>query len=54
MKKYIQPRNYVVNIVTESLLAMSADSGSTTDDFWTNKKDQEEDTTTPFWGDTEF
>lgn len=54
MKKYIQPRNYVVNIVTESLLAMSADSGSTTDDFWTNKKDQEEDTTPPFWGDTEF
>ncbi len=55
MKKYIQPRNYVVDIAMESLLtSMSVDSGATTDDFWTNKKDQEEDTTTPFWGDTEF
>lgn len=55
MKKYIQPRNYVVDIAMESLLtSMSVDSGSTTDDFWTNKKDQEEDTTTPFWGDTVF
>ena len=55
MKKYIQPRNYVVDIVMESLLnSMSANSESTTDDFWTNKKNQEEDTTPPFWGDTEF
>ena len=55
MKKYIQPRNYMVDIVMESLLtSMSASSESTTDDFWTNKKDQEEDTTPPFWGDTEF
>ncbi len=54
MKKYIQPRNYVVNIVMESLIAMSADSGSTTQDCWTNKKNQEERTTHPIWGDTEF
>lgn len=55
MKKYIQPRNYVVDIVMESLLtSMSVDSGATTDDFWTNKKDQEEQTTHPIWGDTEF
>ena len=55
MKKYIQPRNYVVDIVMESLLtSMSANTTTTTNDFWTNKKDQEEDTTPPFWGDTEF
>ncbi len=55
MKKYIQPRNYVVDIVMESLLtSMSANTTKTTNDFWTNKKDQEEDTTHPIWGDTEF
>ena len=58
MKKYIQPRNYVVDIVMESLLtSMSANSESTTDDFWTNKKNQEEDNeeiTNLFWSDTEF
>ena len=58
MKKYIQPRNYVVDIVMESLLtSMSASSESTTDDFWTNKKNQEEDNeeiTNLFWSDTEF
>ena len=58
MKKYIQPRNYVVDIVMESLLtSMSANSESTTDDFWTNKKNQEEDNeeiTNLFWSDTEL
>lgn len=57
MKKYIQPRNYVVNLVTESLLtSMSANSGRLTDDFWTNKKGQFEEEETPdaFWGETEF
>ena len=58
MKKYIQPRNYVVDIVMESLLtSMSASSESTTDDFWTNKKNQEEDNeeiTNLFWSDTEL
>ena len=58
MKKYIQPRNYVVDIAMESLLtSMSVDSGATTDDFWTNKKNQEEDNeeiTNLFWSDTEF
>ena len=58
MKKYIQPRNYMVDIVMESLLtSMSASSESTTDDFWTNKKNQEEDNeeiTNLFWSDTEL
>ena len=55
MKKNIQPRNYVVDIVMESLLnSMSANTNKTTDDFWTTKKDQEEYTTHPIWGDTEF
>lgn len=57
MKKYIQPRNYVVNLVTESLLtSMSANSGRDTDDLWTNKKGQfeEEKTPHPIWGETEF
>ena len=45
----------MVDIVMESLLtSMSANSESTTDDFWTNKKNQEEQTTHPIWGDTEF
>lgn len=50
MKKYIQPRNYVVNIVMESLIATSAGS-TTTQDYGTNKKNQEERTTHPIWGD---
>lgn len=57
MKKYIQPRNYVVNLVTESLLtSMSANTDRTTNDFWTNKKGQfeEEETSDAFWGETEF
>lgn len=58
MKKYIQPRSYMVDMVMESLLtSMSANSESTTDDFWTNKKNQEEDNeeiTNLFWSDTEF
>ena len=58
MKKYIQPRNYVVDIVMESLLtSMSANTEKTTNDFWTNKKNQEEDNEeipNLFWSDTEF
>ena len=58
MKKYIQPRSYMVDMVMESqLTSMSANSESTTDDFWTNKKNQEEDyeeITNLFWSDTEL
>lgn len=57
MKKYIQPRNYVVNLVTESLLtSMSANTDRNTDDLWTNKKGQfeEENTPHPIWGETDF
>ena len=39
-KSYIQPQLTVVNLVTESvLISMSATSGKTTNDVWTNKKD---------------
>ena len=45
-------------MVMESLLtSMSANSESTTGDFWTNKKNQEEDNeeiTNLFWSDTEL
>lgn len=56
-KSYIQPQLTVVNLVTESVLtSMSATSGKTTNDVWTNKKDEPYDS--PFssspWGeDTE-
>ena len=37
-KAYIQPQNFVVNLLAESLLtSMSVNSNKTTDAIWTNK-----------------
>lgn len=44
-------------VMESQLTSMSANSESTTDDFWTNKKNQEEDyeeITNLFWSDTEL
>ena len=52
-KAYIQPQNFVVNLLAESLLtSMSVNSNKTTDAIWTNKMEytDEEPYEHPIWG----
>lgn len=56
-KTYIQPQNFVVNLISESVLtSMSANSGKTTNEIWTNKKEytSDEPDQYPFWGNMEW
>ena len=51
-KAYIQPQDFVVNLLAESLLtSMSVNSNKTTDAIWTNKMEytDEEPFEPPFW-----
>lgn len=51
-KAYIQPQNFVVNLLAESLLtSMSVNSNKTTGAIWTNKMEytDEEPFAPPFW-----
>lgn len=52
-KAYIQPQNFVVNLLAESLLtSMSVNSSKTTDEIWTNKKEYTDEAPYkhPIWG----
>ena len=51
-KAYIQPQNFVVNLLAESLLtSMSVNSNKTTDALWTTTMEytDEEPFEPPFW-----